>query len=145
MNYNKLKLEIDNDPESIGYAGKTDLAVADLLNARRYVGDYLATFKTILSELGETISNDLISSMEAAASSSKSVERILNVLDNGVEVNLGDAVTRGMLDAFGANAALALSETDAIAIKALAENQISRSQQLGFGTVKSYDVRRANQ
>jgi hypothetical protein len=30
----KLRNEITNDPEAIGYAGKTDAEVADLLNAR---------------------------------------------------------------------------------------------------------------
>ncbi len=144
MNYTILKSEIDNDPESLGYAGKTDSEVADLLNQLRYVGGYDATFKTIISELGTGVADRLIESMELASSSSPSIKRILNALDIGVSVNLGDSVTRAMLDSF-VSGGLGLTAEDATAIKALADNQVSRASQLGLSEVKPYDVRRAKQ
>jgi len=143
MDYSALASEIANDPQSLGYLGKTDAEIADLLNLKQFDGDYNATFKTIMSDLGTEVCDRLINSMVAAGQSSPSVQRILNAVDNGVPVNMGDPVTHAMIDSFAANGALDLTTDDATALKGLSANMRSRADVLGFGIVKAYDVRRA--
>ena len=143
MDYSILASEIANDPQSLGYSGKTDAEIADLLNLKQYDGDYNATFKTIMSELGTGVCDRLINSMVAAGQASPSVQRILNAVDNGVPVNMGDPVTHALLDTFAANESLELETADATALKNLSANMRSRADVLGIGTVKAYDVRRA--
>jgi len=143
MDYSTLTSEIANDPAEMGYSGKTDAEITALLNLKQFDGPYEATFRTILSELGTEVCDRLINSMVAAGQSSPSVQRILNAVDNGVPVNMGDPVTHAMLDSFASNDALPLTEGDATALKALSADKLSRADVLGIGAVKEYDVRRA--
>lgn len=145
MNYADLESEITNDPAGLGYAGKTDKQIADLLNQKQYDGDYDATFKTIISQLGTAVCDRLINSMTAAGQSSPSVQRVLNALDNGVPVNIGDPVTHLLLDSFADNESLPLTTDDATELKGLSANMRSRADVLGFPEIRGYDVRRARQ
>lgn len=145
MDYAALLSEITNDPAGLGYTEKTDAEIADLLNQKQFDGDYEATFKTIISHFGTDVCDRLINSMTAAGQRSPSVQRVLNALDNGVPVNMGDPVTHLLLDSFATNESLPLTTDDAAELKGLSANMRSRADVLGFPEIREYDVRRAKQ
>lgn len=141
--YTELATEIMNDPESLGYAGKNHREIADLMNQKVFDGEFNATFKTIISHCGIAVCDRLINSMTAAAQNSPSISKIVSLLDNGNGINLGDPIAQQLLDSFAANPSLPLEVSDATTIKNLASNLVSRAEQLNFGDIKEYDIRRA--
>lgn len=136
-----LKTELDTDPEGRGYVDMTDEQAADDLMEKRYIGEKRATYLTIAAELGDATARSLIDALDSAEASDKLVREALHRIRQSDGVNLGDPVTRGLLDQFVTNDLLTSEE--AAAIKGLAENLLNRAEQLGIGTVRPGTVQMA--
>lgn len=135
-----LKTELDTDPLARGYVDMTDEQAADDLMEKRYVGEKRATYMSIAADLGDAVARSLINAVDSA-STDVLVSEATYPIRHKEGVNLGDPVTRGMLDQFVANGLL--SSDDAAAIKGLAENLRSRAEQLNLGTVRPGTVQMA--
>ncbi len=129
MDYAKLGLEIKNDPVGLGYAGKTNQQIADLLNAAKVQVDRESV---TTSELFEGIVP-----VEWVALTAQEKQRIQMVLSMGT-VNLKGTNTRASLGAaFGAGTQ---TRTNIIALQ---KQIISRTQYLGIGEVWAGHVGKA--
>ena len=129
MDYVKLGLEIKNDPASLGYAGKTNQQIANLLNvAKVQVDRETVTASELFEEIVPT---------EWITLTVQEKQRIQMILSMGT-VNLKGTNTRASLAAaFGAG-----TQTRANII-ALQKQVISRTQYLGIGEVWTGHVGKA--
>lgn len=117
------------------YAGLSDSEAAVLANQKRHISTHRVTYLGLANVLDADIVRRLISTIKAVAANDSLVSEIRNFL-RGDGVDVGHATTRAMLDAFSADVNLPLTEDDAMAVKALAENQISDAELYGLGVVR---------
>ena len=143
MNLGKLRTELRDDPTLVGYAQMTDAEAVAALNARTLRRSTRVSVLGIAAELGKPVADRLLASLAAAGAADPTVAHVLKLLENGGDVDVGHDTTRGLLDAFAANEALALAADDAAAIKGLADNQQTRGERIGAGLVRIRDVVKA--
>lgn len=131
MDYVRLKSEITLDPAVLGYAGKTDQQIADLLNS-------LTT--------GRTIERSVIPAHEAleatvpaewAALTAAEKQRYQTITGVG-SVNLKGANTRSAMAAMFGPATTTRANLIALQIKT-----VSRAEELGLGRVEAGHVAKA--
>ena len=138
-----IRNELTADPLGIGYSGMTHSEAAAALNTanRTRVAETYANAKTILAHLGSTAGSAFLDGLEAAASSNRAVYWVLSFIKSDGGVNVGDPETRAALDALAAGGVL---ETASVtAVKALAEQTVSRGEELGIGPVYAGEVEAA--
>lgn len=125
-----LKAEIANDPMGLGYAGKTDTEIADLLNdATRCSID-----RTIIPAW-EVIEATVPAEWAALTSAEKQRYQILT---GAGEINVQGTNTRAaFLAMFGAGTATRAN------LAGLQRRQASRAEELGWDGVAYWDVARA--
>lgn len=131
MDYVKLKSEITTDPAALGYAGKTDQQIADLLNS-------LATGRTIARSV--IPAHEIIEATvpgEWALLLATEKQRYQTIVAAG-QVNLKGPNTRAMLGAmFGAGTQ---TRANLIALQSVA---VSRAQESDLGRVEPGHVAKA--
>lgn len=139
-----LKTELENDPLGRGYSGMTAAEVRDSLRAQNITvtKPTMATGRTIMDGLGVQTGGEVLAALESAAGSDPGVKWALEYIKRD-GVDLGNSTTRTQLDALESNGVLQSGQADAI--KALAETQISRAQQLGLGQIKGAHITRARE
>jgi hypothetical protein len=129
MNYTKLKDEITNDPEGIGYAGKTDQEVVDLLNVvNRERNRTSMTGSEILNAVATA---DWAGRTDAQKQVIWDICHLGSVNPFGVEATL-------MIDAFDGSTGATIT-----ALQAARKETISRATELGLGNVKTGYVQEA--
>jgi len=143
MNYDTLCSELADDPLGRGYASMTDAAAASSLNladiavpCRR-----LVTVRTLLAELGSSETAAIVQALEAADDPDGGIALAISMLkeySQGGGLDIGHPNTRTSLD--GLVAAEVLTQDQAAALKALAERQLSRAEQLGLPAVDQAHV-----
>lgn len=144
MNYADLRTEIDADPATLGYSGKTDADVADLMNAAVRQSSkkipsgeaYLYLVKRLKWRGIEEASKDANNPAFNAAYTSVKV-----VTGPSINIDLKDPVSETLLS--GLVDAGLISTDDKAGLQALSEAKISRGEELGFGRVEYWDVARA--
>ena len=133
MIYETLRAEVLNDPAALGYAGKTDQQVADLLNS-------LTTNRTIprtqvpVSELFSAIDN-------GAWPTTALTQDKLAAVPNMQVIDASNANTRSIIGSIFPNSG-ATAATNA-RLQALATRTVSRATELGLEAVTALDVNRA--
>jgi len=128
------------------YAGLSDSAASAALNARTITvpRETRLTVIGLAKVLGNlAASRRVIESLRAAASSDVLVDEAIALMRANGGVDVADPLTRQMLDAFASNQNLPMTQEDADALKAAADEQISRAEQLGIGRVKPGHVQEA--
>lgn len=144
MDYAALTSELTNDPESIGYAGLDDMAIADLLNAPRVSvpQEFYLNARRLYAVCGQASAKALLTAVKAQDEHLYAM--IMQVgdtsgLSGGVDVSLPE--TQGTLEVF-VGAGLITAE-HAATLKALGSRLASRAEVLGLGSVHHSDVARA--
>jgi len=146
MNYAVIKSELANDPESLGYSGMSDSEAAAALNTanRSRTVTTFATWRKILADLGPTVTATVKAKIEAAAESNAAVAIALDMLSEygeGGGLDLGHANTRAVIDSLVA--AEVLTADEGSAVKAMAQETISRATELNLPAVGAGHVARA--
>lgn len=131
MDYVKLQAEITTDPMALGYAGKSDQQIADLLNSMgtgRVIGRSIVPSQEIIEA---TVPG------EWAALAAAEKQRYQTITGAG-EVNLKGPNTRAMLGAmFGAGTQ---TRTNLVALQT---KTVSRAEELGLGFIYPGHVAKA--
>lgn len=131
MDYVVLKSEITSDPALLGYAGKSDQEIADLLNSQ-------ATGRTIVRTV--IPSHEILEATvpgEWAALTAAEKQRYQTITGAG-QVNLRGSNTRSALAAmFGAGT------TTRANLIALQKVVVSRAEELGLGRVEPGHIGKA--
>lgn len=146
MDYAALYAELANDPEGIGYAGKSDAERAALLNAPTRDGWRDVTVGEIA---GYALLNLAWPGIEAAAESQDAQVRAVarsalalmtNPAIQTVELSKADkrAAFTALLDVLVAAGAITAGHK--AGVLALGQIKISRAQELGFGHVQIQDI-----
>lgn len=100
MNLENLKTEIDTDPVALGYAGKTDAGIADLLNAED-TGRTIPVVQVDTDDVLARIDEDELATLYGANADSK--QRALNLALARPTVNPSSSVIQKILvEVFGA-------------------------------------------
>lgn len=133
-----LKNHIDTDPDARGYAGMTDAEIAADMNIDRNPADYRVGIIGLVSKVGSTVGTSLLNAMETASASDIVVAKSLKILENGGDLNLNDPVSRQFIASFVSAALMTQDQADAVL--ALADNQASDGVKYGFGKVKEGQV-----
>lgn len=130
------------------YAGLTDAEAAALANQQRHAVTVAAyhTYRSLAGEggIGTAATRRLIQTMDGASASDPLVGEMRHSLrGNGAPpgINADDSHTQAMLDQFAVDSDLPLTESDAAAVKALAESTESDVQRHGLGSVEEKHVR----
>lgn len=147
MDYADLRREIDQDPVSRGYAGKTDQEIAALLNAPVRPGPIPAQdvrrYLTVADRWPEIVR--IVRFGDQSQDKLRAAIRMVEALDGmssfDLQVPAYLATIEAGLDALVA--AQIIQAQDKTAILALAENRRSRAAELGFGQVKPGHVQAA--
>jgi hypothetical protein len=130
VDYRALKNEVDGDPASLGYAGKTNQQIVDLLNATN-TGRTLPNTAVPVQDIFNAIDN---ADWPAVASVSESK---LQTLLQMPSIDASNANTRAIMSSiFGAGTQTRTN------LLALANRTVSRAQELGLEPVTLVDVRR---
>lgn len=129
----KLKNEITSDPENLGYTGKTDKEITDLLNLKNRNGTSNVNKDLVVKYLiRKNKWIGLVDSTEASA------RNIMGLILNTSEFDtnkpnytslLDDLVTLNLLD-----------ETNKTAIQEMGQKQVSRAKELGLGRIREGHV-----
>lgn len=116
------------------YVGLSDGDAADLANQKRHPGESFHTYRGLASSngIGTAATRRLIQTMDAVAATDALVAEMRFALRGEIGIDANDAETQGMLDAFAGNGDLPLTQDDADAIKALANNQRSDADLYGL-------------
>ena len=135
INYTALKAEIANDPNGLGYAGKTDQPVADLMNDPAKGGTITRgaiTSQTVI---------DAVNPNEFAALTALQLQQLQVITSTG-NVDVGNTNVQGQLGKLFTAAASPITRS---AIIALASRPASRAEALfGSGTIiQASDVAQA--
>ena len=143
VNIPKLNRALATGHPVTGAYSDDDAAALAQLRAENIniVRPFEATIKSIASRLGVATSDALVTALEAVAQASPTVRHILAVLESGGTVDLGDAATRGQLDAMAENNLLTAEQ--ATAIKGLAEATISHEAVLGLAGTQLAHIEKA--
>lgn len=137
-----LQTELSNDPLQRGYAGMTDAECAADLNEKRYaqVAERWITERTIMAELAD--GQAIMEVLETVAEQSGEVARAVKWLDPARGgLNIADAKVRAQIDDLAT--AQLLTQQQAEALKALAEQPASRAEVLGLGVVHHLQIAEA--
>lgn len=140
MNLVSLKSELIEDPAGLGYAEHRPHApgaLADLLNkvgTGLVVREYWLTDRALVADIvpahGTAMSDSILTKLEQADASSKTVERMVSRLYNDARgLNFGDEALRAMLSSW---AGVVLTQAEADALLALPMRNGSRAEVL-FG------------
>lgn len=114
----------------------------DLLHRKRHVGEHRLTYLGLAARLGPNIARRLAETFDTVGAADALIAEIEHDLRGGsLGVDVGNALVRTMLDAWGANDALALTASDANAIKGLADNRVSDIEKYQLGEVRHRDIR----
>jgi hypothetical protein len=148
MDYTKLKSELTVDPLGRGYAAMTAEHAAENLNTAdrtRVIAETFVNAKTLYSRLGAVAAETVIQKLEAGAASDSPFAPVLKravqwILPSEEGIDVGNAVTRGLLDQL---AGPLLTAEEAAAIKAIAEETVSRATELGLPKVEPGHVQDA--
>lgn len=132
MDYEALKDEILNDPRGLGYAGKTEAEVAELINGVGAGGDAVDRGPVAAHEL---IAATVPAEWEGLSASAKQLYQMI-VSAGQVEVNSSN-VRAALAGMFGVG-----TVTQANLAK-LGSRAASRAEVLGLGRVAYWDVARA--
>lgn len=98
INYPNLKVEVDTDPEGLGYAGKSDYDISVLMNTPGASGETLFKSYTPVEDVAACI---VRSEYDALAAAGKTY--LNEVVLKGTKVKTGDATLRAQIAAlFGA-------------------------------------------
>ena len=129
MDYLALKAEITNDPVALGYSGKTDAQIADLLNNKvRSKNRLTVTADQLIQAIVWTEWDSLTASQK---------QQLQLIVGAGVVSVNNTNVRTALLAMFGAGS------TTRANLLALAVMPTSRADELGFGIVEYWDVARA--
>lgn len=128
-----LHNEIVNDPVTLGYAGKTDQQVADLLNS-------LTTGRT--RNRTSVTKNEILAAMRNVDYPTTSANDQIrwNKLNLVLSTDTIDASSTNIRDVFSAIFAGTATLT---ALNALATRIVSRAEELGLGPITAGDVQQA--
>jgi len=129
MDYGRLKTEITTDPAGLGYAGKTDQQIADIMNTRNRSVNRITV---PAYEVWEAIVP-----AEWAAVSAQEKQRVQTILSMGTVSVLG-ANTRASFAA-----AFAAGTTTRANLVALQTELKTRGEELGLGRISAGHVAKA--
>jgi|GEM_PF-4834661 len=143
--YQVLTAEIRDDPLGRGYANLSAQEAADSLNARnrtRVVPLSFVNAKTLYARLGAAVAEMIIQKLEAGAASDSPLAPILKracqwIRPSEQGIDVGNPVTRTMVDALTGGL---LTEDEARLLKGLAEESVSRAEELGLPYVGGHHV-----
>lgn len=129
--YQTIRDELDNDPLARGYAGMTDQQATDSLNTE----DRSVDRETMsASEIFEAIE---VAEWQALTADQKNqVEKVIQLGDN-IQIGTGTKARAFLADAFGP------ATTTRATLLSLAQETISRAQELGLGTLVIGDIQNA--
>ena len=137
FNYRALYNEVINDPVGLGYTGKSDQQIADLINAktRTKIGNVHITEKMIYDKWDSINGAEaFIAKLEAAAVGNTILARIIRWLKPSEQgVDAGHPFTRTVFQALRAADVITVDELSQF--KRLAEITISRADELGWPLV----------
>lgn len=141
MNYQVLRTELITDPLAIGYAGKSDDEVTDLLNALSYskIKPRFITARSMLAEIPTAA--QILDKLEATATSISSVKWAMFYLKGEGGIDIGHPATIAQLDDLVTYSIL--TNDEATAVKNMAIQPASRAEILGLDPVNYNDVNMA--
>ena len=136
--YEVLVAELTDDPLERGYAGMTNQAAAESLNAvdRTVADPTRKTFRDLLREIGMADAGVIHGKLKAAAESNDGVALAIAAAgDYGTDggLDFSDPATVAGIDTLVAGGVLTSEEGDAL--KALGRRPVSRAEELGLGVV----------
>lgn len=130
--------------QTADYAGLSVNQAYDLVHQRRHPGERRLTYLGLAALLGDAVARRLAETFDVAGAADALIAEIEHDLRGGATgIDVGNALVQGMLDTWAANGALALTASDAAAIKGLAANQRSDVELHGLGAVTRVAVREA--
>ena len=141
MRWDVLRTELASDPLGRGYAAMTDEQVASSLNTkdRTVTQQTFVNAKSLMASMDPAVAAGILEKLEAAAPSSPPVKWILSFLTGGGDgVDVAHPNTQAQLDALAS--ANVLTQTEADAVKALAQRTVSRAEELGLPEIKPWMV-----
>lgn len=128
MDYNILKIEIDNDPLGRGYSSMSNADVANDLNT-----SYRSVTKNKLS--GSVIFNAIVpAEFSLLSDTQKQVVRDVFSLGDSVDIGPGTNARIALLGAFAAGTTTRANLINAVSAPA------TRAQELGLGRVRGTDI-----
>lgn len=146
MNIKKLRDELTNDPEGLGYSGQSDTDTAALINDANRNHRVSLNSRVLLAwsggggrlaKLRTAAANDQLP--EAVRSAAEAA--LLLVTRPDTELDLSDSAQEGLVDGLvSAGVFLADDKTQLIA---MATKQRSRADELGLGRPRPSDVQKA--
>lgn len=137
MDYKALQQEINADPVTLGYAGKSDAQIATILNdgtLRSVNRDIVQGYEIV----GCIVSADL-SAIPNTIAGQMMITRLMLICSASGGVNIRNANTRQILTDLFSSASAATKN----ALLALQAQTVSRATELGLGAVSVVDVTRA--
>lgn len=143
MNYQLLADEIATGPLSTELTGKTDIAIAAVLNEPRFVmvKSRRIFASTILAELGAVAGAVVLDKLESVSSTSPPVKWALQILMGPTGLDIGHTETRSQVTAL--RDAGVFTDSEAAVLLNMATVPASRAEIVGLGTVTYGDVSRA--
>jgi len=143
MNYQKLKSELAEDPQSRGYARMSDAGAAADLNAARI--DVLAQVSSA-EVLAWTAQSDRFRRLEAAAATDSPIASVVKAAQtmlsrDETQLDLSRPDHSALIASLVQAGVITNNERDEI--NAMATRKTSRAQQLGLGHVRAGYVERA--
>lgn len=143
MDYELLKQELNNDPSTLGYSGKTSQEKADILNARTIPKQrsLMITFRGLYEQhnLGPTMAPVVLGKIRARASANDQVMYdVEKMLYSERGMDIGEASTSLMIDAY--TSAGVFTSAEGIALKNISKVFVTRAEQIGISVVTAEDV-----
>lgn len=139
MDHYALKNEIENDPENIGYAGKTDQEVADLLNQKNVNRLRSISINEVLIWAGK---RGAFTKLKAHRNEPDHIgnlcETALAMFGSADSLDLENTDVQTMLGAFVSGGVF--TQEDANSLLETATFKISRAESLGFNGLGAGDV-----
>jgi len=138
MNYPVLIAELTGDPLGRGYAGMSDSQAAADLNTAYRTGLHtrFITFRTLITELEHRgRAAQLLDKLTENSQSNKTTSLALDMLktySEGGGIDISRPACRAHIDELADKTSLVIPPEWAAEIKALAETQISRAEELGL-------------
>jgi len=145
MNIEKLRKELADDPLKFNYANLPIQDIADKLNekTRTRVVEFRVTELGILNAFADPTDGEaVLLKLEAEATGNTMLARALRWMQpGGAGLDIGNNATRLMLD--GLHAKSVIDAGELATVKALAEESISRAEELGLGVVRDGHIMEA--
>lgn len=150
MDFAVLQTEVQNDPESIGYAAHLPAApgiVADLMNEHRFTmpKPTFVSARGVMASfgLGAAAGSRFLNKLEALAPAVPEIKWVMKFLETDAGIDIGEPAVQEMLASLAGVGGITQAEVDGI--KAMAMKPASRAEVL-FGTnaaVTEADLRSA--